>query len=49
MLQLSPADVAQVGSFLDVNPPGPMVSVTKQTYQPLFDLAATLGLTKKDV
>ena len=49
MLQLSPSDVAQVGSFLDVNPPGPMVSVTKQTYQPLFDLASTLGLTEKDV
>jgi phosphonate transport system substrate-binding protein len=49
LLQLSPTDVAQVGSFLDVNPPGPMIAVTKDTYQPLFDLATTLGLTEKDV
>jgi phosphonate transport system substrate-binding protein len=49
LLELSPGDVAQVGAFLDVNPPGPMVAVSKSTYQPLFDLAATLGLTEKDV
>jgi phosphonate transport system substrate-binding protein len=47
--QLQPADVAKVGAFLDVDPPGPMVAVTKQTYQPLFDLASALGLTEKDV
>ena len=45
---LEPTDVAKVGSFLDVEPPGPMVVVSKQTYQPLFDLAQTLGLTEKD-
>ena len=49
LLQLSPGDVAQVGAFLDVNPPGPMVAVTKDTYRPLFVLASTLGLTEKDV
>jgi len=49
LLELSPADVEKVGAFLDVNPPGPMISVNKQTYEPLFELAATLGLTEKDV
>jgi phosphonate transport system substrate-binding protein len=48
LTSLEPADVAKVGSFLDVSPPGPMIEVTKQTYQPLFDLARTLGLTEKD-
>lgn len=46
--QLQPGDVAKVGAFLDVEPPGPMISVGKATYQPLFDLAAKLGLTEKD-
>lgn len=49
LLELSPKDVAAVGAFLDVDPPGPMVVVTKETYKPLFDLAETLGLTEKDV
>ncbi|MEJ7891906.1 MAG: phosphate/phosphite/phosphonate ABC transporter substrate-binding protein [Solirubrobacteraceae bacterium] len=49
LLGLPPADVAKVGAFLDVDPPGPLVPVTKDTYQPLFDLAETLGLTEKDV
>jgi len=49
LLQLAPSDVAQVGAFLDVTPPGPMVAVTRETYQPLFDLAKTLGLTENDV
>lgn len=49
LLQLSPADVAKVGAFLDVDPPGPMAAVTKDTYKPLFDLAAIMGLTEKDV
>jgi len=38
-----------VGAFLDVDPPGPMIPVTKQTYQPLFELARSLGLTEEDV
>jgi phosphonate transport system substrate-binding protein len=49
LLHLQPADVAKVGSFLDVDPPGPLVAVTKDTYKPLFDLATGLGLTEKDV
>lgn len=49
LLQLGPNDVAQVGAFLDVTPPGPLVSVTKETYQPLFDLANALSLTENDV
>ncbi|MEU4572621.1 phosphate/phosphite/phosphonate ABC transporter substrate-binding protein [Nonomuraea sp. ATR24] len=49
LLELGPADVAQVGAFLDVDPPGPLVAVTKDTYQPLFDLAAELNLTEEDV
>ena len=48
-MNLRPADVQQVGAFLDVDPPGPMVAVTKQTYQPVFDLARKLGLTEEDV
>ena len=48
LLHLTPQDVAKVGEFLDVTPPGPMVSVSKSTYQPLFALAHELGLTEKD-
>jgi phosphonate transport system substrate-binding protein len=49
LLNLPPDVVAEVGQYLDVDPPGPLVSVTKDTYQPLFDLAETLGLTEDDV
>lgn len=49
LLDLSPEDVAKVGSFLDVDPPGPLVKVDKDTYRPLFDLAKALGLTENDV
>lgn len=49
LLDLPKETVAEVGKFLDVDPPGPLVSVTKETYQPLFDLAQTLGLTEKDL
>src|SRR5262245_51536812 len=48
LLKMKPAEVAKVGAFLDVDPPGPPVSVSKKTYQPLFDLAAALHLTIKD-
>jgi len=48
LLKLTPAEIAKVGSFLDVDPPGPLVRVSKATYKPLFDLAAALGLTIKD-
>ncbi|POM23388.1 Phosphate-import protein PhnD precursor [Actinomadura rubteroloni] len=48
LTSLTPQDVAKVGSYLDVQP-GPLVPVTRQTYQPLFDLAKTLGLTEKNL
>jgi len=48
LLKLKPKDVAKVGAFLDVDPPGPMVAVGKATYRQLFDLASTMGLTIKD-
>lgn len=48
LTSLTPQDVAQVGAYLDVEP-GPLIPVAQQTYQPLFDLADTLGLTEKDL
>ncbi len=48
-LSLEPADVAKVGEYLDVTPPGPLLEVTKDNYTPLFDLANTMGLTEKDL
>lgn len=48
LLNLKPAEVAKVGAFLDVTPPGPLISVSKTTYRPLFDLARVLGLTIED-
>jgi phosphonate transport system substrate-binding protein len=48
-LSLDPADIAKVGEFLDVTPPGPLLEVTKDNYTPLFDLAHTMGLTEKDL
>jgi phosphonate transport system substrate-binding protein len=49
LLGLDPATVGEIGALLDVTPPGPLVAVDQKTYQPLFDLATTLGLTEKDV
>ncbi|MBY6682105.1 phosphate/phosphite/phosphonate ABC transporter substrate-binding protein [Rhodococcus sp. BP-316] len=44
-----PADaVAEAGALLDVEPAGQLLPVDKSTYQPLFDLATTLGLTSED-
>ncbi|WP_422758662.1 phosphate/phosphite/phosphonate ABC transporter substrate-binding protein [Paenarthrobacter sp. C1] len=48
-LSLEPADVAKVGEFLDVTPPGPLLEVTKDNYTPLFELAKTMHLTEKDL
>lgn len=48
-LSLEPADVAKVGEFLDVTPPGPLLEVTKDNYTPLFELAETMNLTEKDL
>lgn len=45
---LPPETVGKVGQYLDVTPPGPMVAVTEEDYQALFDLADELGLTEKD-
>ncbi|MFC0581576.1 phosphate/phosphite/phosphonate ABC transporter substrate-binding protein [Micrococcoides hystricis] len=49
LLSLDTEDVEKIGAFLDVTPPGPLVEVTKETYQPLFDLAQTMKLSEKDV
>lgn len=49
LLTLSPEVVGEVGTFLDVTPPGPMIEVTEDTYAPLFQLAEDLGLTEDDV
>ncbi|MEV7605172.1 phosphate/phosphite/phosphonate ABC transporter substrate-binding protein [Paenarthrobacter sp. NPDC089322] len=48
-LSLEPTDVAKVGEFLDVTPPGPLLEVTKDNYTPLFELAETMSLTEKDL
>ena len=49
LLKLPPDAVAEIGELLDVDPPGPLVAVDKSTYQPLFDLAETMGLTEADL
>ncbi|QIM19655.1 phosphate/phosphite/phosphonate ABC transporter substrate-binding protein [Leucobacter coleopterorum] len=49
LLGLEATDVEQVSAFLGVDPAGPLIPVTVDTYQPLFDLAKTMGLTEKDV
>lgn len=48
LLNLPAEDIAAVGAFLDVTPPGPLLEVSKDTYQPLFDLAAAMGLSEED-
>lgn len=48
-LDLDSADVAKVGEFLDVTPPGPLLPVTKDDYAPLFELAKTMNLTEGDL
>lgn len=49
LLNLDPQAVGEVGALLDVDPPGKLVPVTRDTYTPLFELARKLGLTEKDV
>ncbi len=49
LLNLDPQAVGEVGKLLDVDPPGKLVPVTRDTYAPLFELARKLGLTEKDV
>ncbi|MGJ0204474.1 phosphate/phosphite/phosphonate ABC transporter substrate-binding protein [Leucobacter sp. gxy201] len=49
LLSLDTADVEKVGAFLGVDPAGPLIEVDNSTYQPLFDLAQTMGLSEEDV
>ena len=49
LLSLDAADVEAVSGFLGVDPAGQLIPVTVNTYQPLFDLASTMGLTEEDV
>ncbi|MEU9339122.1 phosphate/phosphite/phosphonate ABC transporter substrate-binding protein [Streptomyces sp. NPDC048290] len=49
LLKLPADKVGELGALLDVDPPAPLITVDKGTYQPLFDLAKTLGLTEQDV
>lgn len=49
LLNLDPQAVGEVGALLDVTPPGKLVPVTHDTYAPLVELAAKLGLTEQDV
>lgn len=52
ILTLKASDLTKIGSELDFSSPtsgAAMVQVTKSDYQPLFDLAKTLGLTDKDL
>lgn len=49
LLNLPPATLDQISKFLEFDPPGPMLAVSKATYQQLFDLADKLNLTEKDL
>ncbi len=49
LLELPKDKVAEIGKLLDVDPAGPLLKVDDKTYQPLFDLAESLGLSEKDV
>ena len=49
LLSLDAEDVAEVSGFLGVDPAGPLIPATTKDYQPLFDLAKTMGLTEADV
>jgi len=49
LLNLPSKDIQQIGAFMDVDPAGPLLEVTKETYRPLFELATEMGLTEKDI
>lgn len=49
LLDLPAEAITEAGLLLDVDPAGPLLEVDKSTYQPLFDLAETLGLTTDDL
>ncbi|WP_020579675.1 phosphate/phosphite/phosphonate ABC transporter substrate-binding protein [Actinopolymorpha alba] len=50
-LDLKPADVKEIGGYLDFNSPSsnPVVEVTSEDYQEVKDLADALGLTEDDL
>ena len=48
LVDLPSEDIAEVARFLDISPPGPLLEVDKDTYQPLFDLARDMGLSEED-
>lgn len=50
LLDLDPEVVAPIGEYLDFTTGDqPMVEVTEEDYQPIVELAETLGLTEKDL
>lgn len=50
LLNLPKSAVAPIGKYLDfTSPDKPLIAVDQSTYQPLFDLADSLGLTDKDL
>ena len=50
LLNLPKSAVAPIGQYLDfTSPDKPLIAVDQSTYQPLFDLADSLGLTDKDL
>lgn len=49
LLNLPPDVVADAAEFLDVEPAGQLVPVTKDDYTPLFELAESLELSEQDV
>ncbi|MGW5360549.1 phosphate/phosphite/phosphonate ABC transporter substrate-binding protein [Actinopolymorpha pittospori] len=52
LLNLEPEQVAPIGEYLDFAPAkgkSPMVEVDESTYQPVVELAHTLGLTQDDL
>ncbi|PSK96901.1 phosphonate transport system substrate-binding protein [Murinocardiopsis flavida] len=49
LLDLDPKVIGEVGAYLDVTPPGPLLAVDDETYSPLFELAEKMDLTEEDV
>ncbi|MDH2456830.1 hypothetical protein QDW14_10185 [Corynebacterium bovis] len=49
LTSLSPETISEVARLLDVDPPGPLVPVTKDDYTSLFRLADELHMTPEDV
>ncbi|WP_221739933.1 phosphate/phosphite/phosphonate ABC transporter substrate-binding protein, partial [Corynebacterium bovis] len=49
LTSLSPETISEVARLLDVDPPGPLVPVTKDDYTSLFRLADELHMTPEDI